>query len=584
MIEWILNKVNKKINRAYRFFFPKRPWYSFYGDVPEHLDYPDVSIYELIERTAENYPYYYALEYFGKKITYREFILKIKKCASALIEMGVKPRDRVTICMPNTPSSVIMFYAINFIGASANMVHPLSSEKELLFYLRKTGSKYMLVIDFVYDKIKRIEKDTSLERVIVSAVSVDMSNTNHLLYWFFTGRKSKIEKDDKAIFWRDFIKSGILYRDMKPYQRNYNEEAVILYSGGTTGSPKGIVLTDMNFNALAMQGHLMCDPAKAGDSILSIMPIFHGFGLGVCIHTPLYIGMKCVLIPNFSYRKFGKLIKKYRPNFIVGVPTLFESLIKSNIRDLSSVTCCVSGGDNLSLKLKKEVDAFLESKGSKTRVREGYGLTECTGAACLTPRRFYRENSIGIPFPDMIFKIVKVGTMQEVPSNVDGEICISGPTVMMGYLDNVEETRSTLRKHKDGRIYLHTGDIGSMDEQGFVYFKQRLKRMIISSGYNVYPSNIEAVLNEHPLVATSVVIGIPHPYKTQVAKAYIVLKEGYTASNSVKRSIREHCEKCLAKFSLPYEYEFRKVIPKTLIGKVNYRELERENVDTKLKE
>ena len=161
MIEWILNKVNKKISRAYRFFFPKRPWYSFYGDVPEHLDYPDVSIYELIERTAENYPYYYALEYFGKRITYREFILKIKKCASALIEMGVKPRDRVTICMPNTPSSVIMFYAINFIGASANMVHPLSSEKELLFYLRKTGSKYMLVIDFVYDKVKRIEKNTS---------------------------------------------------------------------------------------------------------------------------------------------------------------------------------------------------------------------------------------------------------------------------------------------------------------------------------------------------------------------------------------------------------------------------------------
>lgn len=584
MIEWILNKVNKKINRAYRFFFPKRPWYSFYGDVPEHLDYPDVSIYELIERTAENYPYYYALEYFGKRITYREFILKIKKCASALIEMGVKPRDRVTICMPNTPSSVIMFYAINFIGASANMVHPLSSEKELLFYLRKTGSKYMLVIDFVYDKVKRIEKNTSLERVIVSAVSVDMGNTNHLLYWFFTGRKSKIESDDKAIFWRDFIKSGILDRDMKPYQRNLNEEAVILYSGGTTGSPKGIVLTDMNFNALAMQSHLMCDPAKAGDSILSIMPIFHGFGLGVCIHTPLYVGMKCVLIPNFSYKKFGKLIKKYRPNFIVGVPTLFESLIKSNIRDLSSVTCCVSGGDNLSLNLKKEIDVFLEKKGSKTRVREGYGLTECTGAACLTPRKFYRENSIGIPFPDMLFKIVKVGTMQEVPSNVDGEICISGPTVMMGYLDNEEETRSTLKKHKDGRIYLHTGDIGSMDEEGFVYFKQRLKRMIISSGYNVYPSNIEAVLNEHPLVATSVVIGIPHPYKTQVAKAYIVLKEGYSVNNSVKRSIREHCEKYLSKFSLPYEYEFRKVIPKTLIGKVNYRDLERENVDDKLKE
>lgn len=581
MIEWILNKVNKKINRAYRFFFPKRPWYSFYGDVPEHLDYPDIGIYELIERTAINYPYNYALEYFGKKITYREFVLRIKKCASALIEMGVKPGERVTICMPNTPSSVIMFYAINFIGASANMVHPLSSEKELELYLNMTGSKYMLVIDFVYDKVKKIEKNTSLEKVIVSAVSTDMGSTNHFLYWFFTGRKSKIERDEKAIFWRDFIKSGILYKDMKPYKRDHNEEAVILYSGGTTGSPKGIVLTDKNFNALAMQSHLMCDPAKAGDSILSIMPIFHGFGLGVCIHTPLYIGMKCVLIPNFSYRKFGKLIKKYRPNFIVGVPTLFESLIKSNIRDLSSVTCCVSGGDNLSLKLKRDVDAFLEAKGSKTKVREGYGLTECTGASCLTPRKFYKENSIGIPFPDMIFKIVKVGTMDEVESNIDGEICISGPTVMKCYLNNKEETKSTLKKHKDGKIYLHTGDIGSMDEQGFVYFKQRLKRMIISSGYNVYPSNIEKVLNEHPLVETSVVIGVPHPYKTQVAKAYIVLKDGYSPSNSIKKSIKEHCELNLSKFSLPYQYEFRKDIPKTLVGKVNYRELERESTNLK---
>lgn len=581
MIEWIYNKVESKISRLYHYFFPKRPWYNFYGSVPEHLEYPRLSIYELINKTCEHYPYNYALEYFGKKITYREFNNKIIKVASSLIELGVTKDDRVTICMPNTPSSVIMFYAINYIGATANMIHPLSASKEIEKYLKKSKSKYILVIDFVYDKIKEIEESTSLEKIIVSAVSTDMSNTNHFLYWFFTGRKNKIESDEKSIFWKDFVKLGLEAQSLKPYHRNLDKEAVILYSGGTTGTPKGVVLTDNNFNALAIQSHLMCDPSKQGDSVLSIMPIFHGFGLGVCIHTPLYIGMKCILIPNFSHKKFSKLIKKYHPNFIVGVPSLFESLIKSNIKDLSFVSCLVSGGDTLQSNLKKEIDDFLEKHNSKTKIREGYGLTECTGASCLTPRKFYKEGSIGIPFPDMIYKIVEIGTTKELGPNMDGEICISGPTVMKGYLDNDTETKNALQKHSDGKIYLHTGDVGCMDENGFIYFKQRIKRMIISSGYNIYPSNIEEVIDMHPCVETSVVIGIPHPHKLQVPKAYIVLKDGIKLNSSIKKSIREHCQQHLAKYSLPYEYEFREEIPKTLVGKVSYKTLEEENEERK---
>lgn len=552
------------------------PWYPFYESIPEHLEYPPLTIYELIKKTADNYPYNDALEYFGKKITYQELITKINRVALSLKEIGVKEKDRVTICMPNTPSAVITFYAINQIGATANMIHPLSSEKELELYLNMTSSKYILVIDFVYDKVKKIEKNTKLEKIIVSSVSTDMSTTNHFLYWFFTGRKRKIEKDRKAIFWKEFIKLKTNY-PIEVVKRNRDDEAVILYSGGTTGTPKGIILTDNNFNALAIQSHLMCDPAKRGDSILSIMPIFHGFGLGVCIHTPLYVGMKCILVPDFSPKKFSKLLNKYHPNFIVGVPTLFEGLIKSKVKDLSSVTCVVSGGDILPLKLKKELDAFLEAKGSKTKVREGYGLTECTGASCLTPRKFYRENSIGIPFPDMIYTIVEPNTTNEVRKGIDGEICISGPTVMKEYLNNKEETKQALIKHKDGRIYLHTGDLGCMDRNGFVYFKQRLKRIIISSGYNLYPSNIENIINSHPSVEVSAVIGIPHPYKIEVAKAYIVLKDGIKPTPNIKKSIKEHCIKNLAKYSLPYEYEFIPVLPKTKVGKIDYKELENIN-------
>ena len=284
--------------------------------------------------------------------------------------------------------------------------------------------------------------------------------------------------------------------------------------------------------------------------------------------------MKDEILENFN-----SIIKKYKPNFIVGVPTLFEALLKNNRlkkKDLSSVRCVISGGDTLSKPLKDKVDTFLKEHGSNATVREGYGLTECVGASCLTPHNKYKEESIGIPLPDVTYKIVKIGTHDELPRNMDGEICINGPTVMMGYLDSPKETAKVLRKHEDGKVWLHTGDIGCMDEEGFVYFKQRLKRMIVSSGYNIYPSYIEKIIESHPSVQTSTVIGIDHPYKVQVAKAYIVLKEGIKPSHSIKKSIKEHCEKNLAKYTLPYEYEFRTELPKTKVGKISYLELEKE--------
>ena len=578
MIKSILSRINKLVSDTIDKIIHKEPWYKYY-DKGGKIDYPKLSIYELIEKTCEAYPNNYALEYFGNKITYKEFLFRIKKTASSLLELGVKEGDRVTICMPNTPVAVVTFYAINMIGATASMIHPLSSENEIEFYLKESNSKYILTIDLVYDKLMRVIDKTNVDRIIVSSVSDDMSRFKSLVYWFMSGRKNKIEKNDKAIFYSELLKMGVYYKDFECCKRKMNDEAVILYSGGTTGSPKGIVLSNMNFNALAMQCHLMCDPAKAGDSILSILPIFHGFGLGVSIHTPLYIGMKVILVPNFSPRKFGVLIKKYKPNFITGVPTLYEALLKTKLgkNDLSSLTCVVSGGDTLIPSFKKKVDKFLREHGSNAQIRCGYGLTECTGASCLNPTREYRDNSIGIPLPDMLYKIVKIGTMEEAKTMEDGEICICGPTVMKGYLNNVEETKKTLVKHRDGKVWLHTGDIGCMDKDGFIYFKQRLKRLIVSSGYNIYPSYVEDIIDKHPMVDTCVVIGIPHEYKKQVAKAYIVLKNGEKVTSSIKRDIKKYCEDNLAKYSWPYEYEYRDSIPTTLVGKVAYKKLEEES-------
>lgn len=286
--------------------------------------------------------------------------------------------------------------------------------------------------------------------------------------------------------------------------------------------------------------------------------------------------MKCILIPSFSTKKFGSMIKYYRPNFLVGVPTLFEALLKTKKmgkRDLTSLTCIISGGDSLSPSLKKKVDDYLNEHGCKTKVREGYGLTESTGPSCLCPSLFYKEGTIGIPFPDTIYKIIRVGTHEEADILEDGEICISGPTVMLGYLNDEKETMNAIQMHEDGIYYLHTGDIGCMDKDGFVFFKYRLKRMIVSSGYNIYPSYIENVIDAHPAVLTSTVIGIDHPYKVQVAKAYIVLKEGYKPTHEIKKSIKEHCIKNLAKYSIPYEFEYRDNLPRTKIGKIDYKNL-----------
>ena len=393
------------------------------------------------------------------------------------------------------------------------------------------------------------------------------------------GTVPKIELTDDIMTWNEFINYGYDYQGEIACLKGANDPAVILYSGGTSGDPKGILLTNMNFNALALSCHKMIEQSGEGESILAILPIFHGFGLGVCIHTTLGCGMRVVLVPNFNPKDFGKLLHKHKISIVCGVPSLFESLTKTSMgkNDLSKLKSAISGGDFMSKDLKNKVDTYFREHGSNAEIRVGYGLTEASAAICVTPTGEYRESSIGVPFPDTYIKVVRVGTHDEVPYGEDGEICISGPTVMMGYLNNLEETIQTLQIHEDGRTWLHTGDVGSMDKDGFVYFKQRVKRIIISNGYNLYPSYIETIINSHPDVFTSTVIGIPHPKKVQVAKAYIVLKDGVKPSKDVEKSIRLHCEKNLARYSLPAVYEFRESLPKTLVGKVAYRELEKES-------
>ena len=565
-------KLNKKNNI-------KTPWLKYYKDVPSHLNYPKGTMVGYFLEAVARFPEDIAIEYYGRTYTYRAFYEMIRDTAKSLKSQGVKEGDTIAICMPNTPEAILMFYAANMVGAIVSLIHPLSAEKEIQNYINGSGATFLLSLDLVYDKVHNIVDNTCVKKIVIASAGDSLKTIKKFLYKFKNrGAVPKIELTDDIMTWNEFLNYGYNYQGEIACLKSSCDPAVILYSGGTSGDPKGILLSNINFNALALSCHKMIEQSGEKESILAILPIFHGFGLGVCIHTTLCCGMRVVLIPSFSPKDFGSLLHKHKISIVCGVPSLFESLTKTKMgkNDLSKLKCAISGGDFMSKDLKNKVDEYFHEHGSSAEVRVGYGLTEASAAICVTPTGEYRESSIGIPFPDTYTKIVRVGTHDEVPYGEDGEICISGPTVMMGYLNNLEETIQTLQIHKDGRTWLHTGDIGSMDKEGFVYFKQRVKRIIISNGYNLYPSYIETIINSHPDVFTSTVIGIPHPKKVQVAKAYIVLKDGVNASKDIEKSIRLYCEKNLAKYSLPAVYEFRNSLPKTLVGKVAYRELEKE--------
>ena len=557
------------------------PWLKYYEEekIPNHIEYPDCSMVDMVMQSAEKWPDNTAYIYYGHKVTYKNFVKKIEKTARALKNYGVKEGDRVTICMPNTPEGIAMVYAVNMVGAICNMVHPLSSEKELEYYIKVAESKYVLVIDAVFDKIYRLRDTAQLERIIVVRPSDGLGFLKKKLYNTLHIKKVRLPvNDSRIVLWEDFIANSYFYQGNYHEERSGDDLAVIMYSGGTTGAPKAVMLSNRNINAESICDGAMIRQVVPGATVLSILPLFHCFGLGVCIHTPLCRGMGCILIPAFSHKQFADIIKKNEPNFIVGVPTLFEALINTKLKpgDLKSVTAVICGGDALNQTLRDKVNEFLKSHGSNAKIRVGYGLTEGSGAVCLSPENTFADGIIGVPLPDMDFKIIKNDTFNELPIGSEDEICISGPLVMMGYLGDDAETAQAIRLHDDGKLWLHTGDIGYLGEDGLIYLAQRLKRIIISSGYNIYPTHLESIINSHEAVLTSTVIGIDHHYKGQVPKAFIVLKPGYKPGKRLEREIRELLERNVPIYALPAAYEFRDKLPTTKIGKVAFRELEKE--------
>ncbi|MBR2572339.1 MAG: acyl--CoA ligase [Clostridia bacterium] len=547
-----------------------------------HLTYPGKTLFQLVEAKAKEIPEEPALEFYGKKITYRTLVRQVERAARAFVRSGIQPGDRVTISMPNTPALLYAFYALNRIGAVANMIHPLSAENEIVFYLNLSRSKMILTPDMFADRAEAAAaKADHPVKLLVYRMQDDLPLPAACAFTLMKGRRYlRWPHGEGQERWSRFLRRGDEAAALPEIPFDKTRTAVILYSGGTSGKPKGICLSDLNINACAIQAMDSIEETNfAGAKMLSCMPGFHGFGLGINLHLVLIHGGVCILMPTFNAKSYAQMLMKKQPNFIAGVPTIFEALLhlpELDGADLSFLRGMFCGGDSLSVELKKKVDAFLKAHRASIQVREGYGLTECVTASCLTPRDDYRPGSIGLPFADTEYRIVEPGTENEMPRGQDGEIILTGPTVMLGYLDDPEETGRTLRALADGKTWLYTGDLGFMDEEGFVYFRQRIKRMIITNGYNVYPGQIENAIDSLPEVAYSCVIGVKDPRRMQRVKAFVVLKEGIAGDEAMKGRILEHLKKHIAGYALPKEIEFRGELPHTLVGKIAYRQIQDE--------
>lgn len=561
-----------------------KPWLIYYTDDQIIKYYQDMengvcdcSIFDYMMRENKDHLDDVALYYFGKQITYRKLEENVNKFAASVLEKGIKPGDKVTLCMPNTPEAVYAFYGLNKIGAVANMIHPLSAANEIRDFLNEVHSRMLITIDTSFDKVDSIVSDTEVEDTIIVSPADSMPLPLKVGYHLTVGGP-KIPDNKGYTTFSNFLKLG-KGKKVESYKYEGNEITVMLHTGGTTGKSKAATFTNMNFNSMVEQFKYNVNNFSRGDKMLTVMPVFHGFGLCSSLHLPLSYGVGCILIPKLEAKEIGNIFKKYHPNHILGVPTLFKGIIKCkdlDTADLSYVKNIVSGGDLVKNSLEDCINRFFAERGANVMLEKGYGLTEVVAGATFAVGEYNHYGSNGIPMIGTNLKLVKPNTDEEVHIGEMGEICLQGPTVMQGYYNKEKENNKTLQDS-----WLHTGDVGHVVNSE-LFFDSRRGDMIISSGNNVYPNVIEQVIEDHYAVSNCAVIGIPDSYKGEVAKAFVVLKEGEYDLDSVQAEILELCEKNLNKYFVPKEIEYVDELPQTLLGKVTRQGLRKQEESPQL--
>ena len=555
-----------------------KPWLKYYDQKFIDQTLPALSAFEYVCQRSKNHLNDTALEYYGRKFTYADLIVNVKKTAAALRGAGVKKGDIITVVSIMTPEIIALFYAADMMGATLNLVDPRYSVEGIREYIEEVDSHLLVCLNVVYERCRQAAKRTNVEKVIVLSPADSLPPVMAVGYKLTTPDKNKYASN--VIRWKQFIKGGEGQSTAtEPYDPDH--ACVVVHTGGTTGSPKGVMLTDDCFNGIALQFQAYPKLFHRGQKLMNVMPPFIAYGFACGIHLPLVLGFTVIIIPNLDPAKLGSLVLKHKPEHMFGVPTHYQQLAadpKLRDKDLSFIINYAAGGDSLSRGAEQTVNDFLAAHGARYPIAKGYGMTEVSSAATVAAGLDNKPGSVGIPMVNTVVAAFEPGTDQELPIGQRGELCISGPCLMKGYYNKPEETAILLRRHPDGRVWAHTGDMGYLDEDGFVYLDSRIKRMIIRhDGFKVFPSMIENVVSRHPAVHQCSVVGCTDKDHTQgrLPFVYIVLKADITAKKKqVIRELERMCAEELPEYVQPVAYKFISSMPMTPVGKVDYRQLE----------
>ena len=557
-----------------------KPWLKYYDQKFIDQTLPECSAFEYVCRQNKNHLSETALSYYGRKITHADLIVNVKKTAAAFRAIGLKKGDIATVVSVMTPEVIYAFYAADMIGATLNLVDPRYSPEGIHEYIEEVDSHLLLCLNVTYERCHQAAKRTNVERVVV--LSPADSLPLHLAIGYKMTNPDKNRYKSNVIRWKDFIAAGEGQSTAaEPYDPQH--ACVVVHTGGTTGSPKGVMLTDDNFNAIAQQFSAMDTLFSRGQKLMNIMPPFIAYGFACGVHLPLTLGLAVVIVPNLDPAKLPALIWKHKPEHMFGVPTHYQQLASSTLlknKDLSFIRNYAAGGDSLPVGAEQAVDDFLKAHNVEYPLAKGYGMTEVSSAATAAAGKNNKLGSVGIPLVNTVVSVFEPGTETELPIGERGEICISGPAMMKGYYGKPEETDIILRRHADGRMWAHTGDLGSMDEDGFVYLDSRIKRMIIRpDGFKVFPSMIENVISRHPSVHQCCVVGCAAKEQTQGRLPFVFLvldPESDKKKRQIVKELRQLCHEELPEYVQPVGYKFLPELPLTPVGKVDYRKLEDE--------
>lgn len=564
-----------------------KPWLKYYNENNIDKERLNCSAYDYMKHYNINNLSYNAINYMGNIITYKELLDKIDEVTKSLINLNVKSGDVVTLIMANIPENIYLFYAINRLGAVANIIDPRLKTDEIIEIVNNNKSKLVISIDSFMNKknILNIKKNSNIENIVLVNPLETLKNNKLISFAISCKEKINYHLSSKSfIRWSYFIDNGrnVTLSDIPKYAEE--KDAIMVRTGGTTGKPKIVVLSNKNLNEMANQHFLGEYNFNKKDLFLNFLPPFIAYGICGATHMPLVLGLENILIPKFDAKDFPELMKKYKPNVVFGGPILYEKMMNSkktkNI-DLSSLRVPVSGGDTMNIELENKINKYFEDNNCYHTIGQGYGMTEVSSSACYSKESSYVEGSVGIPLINNSISIFDTDTMEEKMINEEGEVCIKTNTMMSGYFNNEIENNNVIKIHEDGSTWVHTGDIGKMNSNGNLFVIGRMKRMIVSNGSKIFPISIESIICKNPYVESCVVVGAEHKALRHVPVAHIVLNDNNIDKEKLIDELNSEIKNELPDYYLPFIYVFRHDMPLTSIDKVDYKMLEQEKYSFK---